>query len=909
MATERIKLFEADIDVDGIIKKSVELKDETVKLRQDLKVLKITVGENNEEYIKTEARLKKVSAEYRVNQKQVSNLAKSSKDFLTVEEKLNTSLQKEVKTINEAKKNNKELREIRNELNAETVEGAEAIAEINKKLDENTDFIKENVSAYEQQKMAIGDYKNQIIEAYDEMNILNGGISGFISRAQDAGGAGNLVTNAVKGMTQGVIGLTKATLGFIATPIGALLAVLVGAFLLVKNAMNRSEEATAKINKIFAIFSGIINKVLSALEPLGEFLIDGLVVGFELAGKAADRAIGLISSGLKFLGFDKAAQSVAEWHGELKEGVKEAQELAMAELELEKAQRKARLTQLEYQKDAEKLRQIRDDESLSIQERIQANDELGAVLKQQLDEELAIAQQALIVANLRIKAEGQTKEALDAQADALTEIADIQERITGQESEQLVNRVALQKEAVDKAKEFADKAIAQQRAELELYIANQGVKAKTLEKQLEIAEETYKREADILAAELKNRNITQTEYDAQLLELKNDLLRQQAEASVENAQRELDIYIQNNQSKLDADLYFSEESLRIEQERLNGLAEKHKEFEATRLAEGLITQQQYNDAINAINEENRLALEDSQKQREEAQKQKDLIDLENRRIVNEERIAFDLEFQLQELEARRLQELEAAEKTGADLSLIEQKYAQQRKQIEQAVTDNKLSLASQSLSNVITIVGKESALGKTAAIAQTTIDTYQSATAAYKAMAGIPVVGPALGAVAAAAAVVSGLQNVAKITKAKPPRAERGAVFDIGGKRHSQGGTMFYGEDGTRFEAEKDEKLFVLNRRASANLAPLLSDVNQMYGGVSLSKSSSYLATGGSVLRSSVSSQGIDYNKVAEQMAQGVREGSLEGTRQGAMEGASKGTYSGIVDREDFNEIERAASF
>lgn len=54
-------------------------------------------------------------------------------------------------------------------------------------------------------------------------------------------------------------------------------------------------------------------------------------------------------------------------------------------------------------------------------------------------------------------------------------------------------------------------------------------------------------------------------------------------------------------------------------------------------------------------------------------------------------------------------------------------------------------------------------VGKAAAIAQTVIDTYAAAQAAYKAMAGIPVVGPALGIAAAAAAVASGLARVQAI--------------------------------------------------------------------------------------------------------------------------------------------------
>jgi hypothetical protein len=62
-----------------------------------------------------------------------------------------------------------------------------------------------------------------------------------------------------------------------------------------------------------------------------------------------------------------------------------------------------------------------------------------------------------------------------------------------------------------------------------------------------------------------------------------------------------------------------------------------------------------------------------------------------------------------------------------------------------------------------TILGEESKAGKAAAIAQTTIETYKGATAAYASLAGVPIVGPALGAVAAAAAVAAGLANIKAI--------------------------------------------------------------------------------------------------------------------------------------------------
>lgn len=58
---------------------------------------------------------------------------------------------------------------------------------------------------------------------------------------------------------------------------------------------------------------------------------------------------------------------------------------------------------------------------------------------------------------------------------------------------------------------------------------------------------------------------------------------------------------------------------------------------------------------------------------------------------------------------------------------------------------------------------KARAIGKAAAIAETVINTYRAATAAYAAMAGIPVVGPALGVAAASAAIAAGMANVAAI--------------------------------------------------------------------------------------------------------------------------------------------------
>lgn len=95
--------------------------------------------------------------------------------------------------------------------------------------------------------------------------------------------------------------------------------------------------------------------------------------------------------------------------------------------------------------------------------------------------------------------------------------------------------------------------------------------------------------------------------------------------------------------------------------------------------------------------------------------------------------------------------------------------AKEEKQIDKLTTEDKVNLASNALGDLSSIMGEESKAGKAAAIAQTTIETYKGATSAYSSLAGIPIVGPALGGIAAAAAVVAGMKNIQAIQQIGPP--------------------------------------------------------------------------------------------------------------------------------------------
>lgn len=958
MATERIKLFEADIDVDGIVKKSGELRDAINAAKDAMVIAGDQTGKSSAEYIKAEANVKKLSAEFRVNQQQIINLTNSSGELLTVEQKLTTALDKEVKSIENAVDNNKELRKIRNSVNAETVEGQKAIADINKKIDENTAFIKTNTDSYSQQKMEIGDYKTAIKEAYDELNIFNGGIIVFVQRAQAAGGVMPMLKNGLTAITQGIWGATKASLAFIVTPIGAVIAaigVVLGALIYyLKSTQAGIDAVTAVTRPLSAIFQTLIG----ILQQVGEYLFKAFSnpkkAITEVYDFVKDKVMKVLEgywkllSGIATLNFTKAKEGLADLNEATIEGINAIKNAAgaigdtFAEAykkgqridELQKQFEQREIDIIAYRAEQEiqlkKLENIQKNQLLSSEQRVKAIEDAERISKELLARENEILDIQIEQLKIKQSLNDTSREEEKALQELIAQrikneaiVIDVEKRALGAKkqlhNEEVNAAKQAQAEKIAAAEKAFDASIKKQQLELQLYLESQGIKKRTMAEELKLAEEASAKLIDIERQKLARRKITEEEFKLFVIQSEKSLALQRVEIAAENLDLELEQFKKNHQAKLEAGTFFSEAAYQQEQERLAALLAQEQEYWAKKLELGVINQTEYNAAIDALNEENRLALEEARLERVEAEKEKQAIDLENKRAAQIENLEYDLEFQLAELEAKRQLEIEQAEKTGADLALIDEKYAKLREETNRRVEENRLALASQTAGNLATIMGKESALGKAMAITQTTIDTYRGATAAYASLATLVPYGPVLGGIAAAAAVAAGLANVKKIASTKPPKAEKGMALNIGGRRHAQGGTKFYGEDGTHFEAEAGEKMFILNRQASAALAPLLSDINQQYGGVSLSRASSYLAAGGQVYRSVA--QQVDSATNLEMMREAIREGSIEGTmrgsmegslqgsRLGSMEGSSKGTYSGIVDKETNETIAAGANF
>ena len=267
--------------------------------------------------------------------------------------------------------------------------------------------------------------------------------------------------------------------------------------------------------------------------------------------------------------------------------------------------------------------------------------------------------------------------------------------------------------------------------------------------------------------------------------------------------------------------------------------------------------------IEAETEERRKVLE------EERRQQQELSDMR----FNFEQRSLELSGQTWEAQLRAIDEYYAKRREKLlEAGLTEEQITAQsekaKAQIRNQYEMRNLQGAQQimrDLAKTSEIFGKKGfAMWKTLAIGQAMIDTYASATAAYKAMAGIPIVGPGLAITAAAAAIGAGLANVAAIQATEPPKAETGGL--LVGKSHSDGGILI--------EAEGDEYITAKDRvRALGrglfdflNFAPI-EKVKLAFAGLPIpsvpipQSIGSYYAAGGSI------SSGGTMNTLLEIMA------------------------------------------
>lgn len=592
------------------------------------------------------------------------------------------------------------------------------------------------------------------------------------------GGMTGATGQMIKGMTGGIASIKAFNAALMANPFVAIASAILAVISAIGKLMDRNNELAVSVKTILAPIELIITKVLDAVAAL----FAEIVKVFEWLAEAYIKVynwLGLIS--------DETVKSIETARG-----------MAQVQRDIYNAETDNVLVLARQRRELEKMKTIVAEQTKSLQERTEAADRGVEILRQMEEAELGV----LRAKYEQIKAQNALSYTSDEdrrkEVEALAALEQKQAEYEAQRRELIGQRSGF--ENTERANAAAaDKKRAEDYAKAQKEAAEKAKKAKE--------------DADKKAAETAKR------------------VQQEVLKSYETGITELQLRIRER----NIGIVDKRKSLEDQNELNQAILEK----ERYRLEQGLITQAEFDN----IRYEQQVAFQEKvaaiEAEEEAKRREAKAMDLENQRAIEEENITSDFERETLRLEQQYQMEVAAAEKVGADVTLIEAKYAQIREKREKELVNAKLQMTADIAGQISNIMGQESAAGKVFALAQATINTYLGASKAI-AQGGI------WGIAQAAIVIAAGLKQVASIAKVKEdvPKtntsvrkyAKGGQIF---GPSHSQGGVTFSGSNGQRFEAEGGENVYILNRRAS-NAINALSALNMEYGGRSFGNSSVY---------------------------------------------------------------------
>jgi len=312
--------------------------------------------------------------------------------------------QKLTTTIESLTKANTDLRNERKKVNIESVEGKKRIAEINSELDKNNKLIKENSSALEKQRLNIGSYKADIVEASKQINVA--GVS-----------VGDLTTK-VSGLTgpQGVITAGVAIVGALSAAYA-------------KSAAGARDLESASNQLSFAF--GLVNNQLA--KSLG----------------ADGKGGGLLSTFAEYFNafaFGAAVGAIAKMASDSTN--------ALRALEVEQFEVNAKAK--DALRVAEELRRVRDDSTKSYAERLKAANDVQVFITEREAALVGFQERRLEQAKAILALNQDDLEAQKLVKEIEFEIADKREEASGQHTEALRGILALETEIGKTKKAQAD---------------------------------------------------------------------------------------------------------------------------------------------------------------------------------------------------------------------------------------------------------------------------------------------------------------------------------------------------------------------------------------------------------------------------------------------------------------------
>ena len=330
-----------------------------------------------------------------------------------------------------------------------------------------------------------------------------------------------------------------------------------------------------------AIYNGVIARIKQGIEALGLF---GKAIGKLFKGDFSG-ALETAKEGTKELfdvitgeegGFEAVKETINDVAESVVDYAKATVEAATANVDLKKQAELAAVANQglieKYDLQAESLRQIRDDERLSIEDRKKANNDLLLVLDQQEKSMLKNAQIALRAAQAQLKKDTENIEFKKAVMEAENELAAVRAQVAGFRSEQQANDLALSKEELEMTNSKLE-------AENNLSIERKRFNAEQIEdnlarlqKQKEIDSEEKRIQTTRLQGVIDAANAgTQAKIDAEiaLAEFLEQSRQQDVKRAKEIADAKVRINKEKNDQKLKDDKDAEEEIAKQRQQNLD----------------------------------------------------------------------------------------------------------------------------------------------------------------------------------------------------------------------------------------------------------------------------------------------------------------------------------------------------
>jgi hypothetical protein len=247
------------------------------------------------------------------------------------------------------------------------------------------------------------------------------------------------------------IGAVINTLFEVAEPLGDVL----------MNAFNNPMETIENLGKI--IKENIINRfegMLEFLPAIGKAIALVFKGKFAEAGKVAADAAGKMVLGVENV-TDKivaAGEAIGEFATDFvasaKKSISSSNDLIKAQQRLRNQQRDLNVEYAQARAEIEQLKQKRDDERLSIEDRIAAAQEASDLDQEFADKREAIANREVALVQREIELQGETVERLDQLAEARIAAAEAAESSAAVQTELMTSIIGLQNEQIAKQEEL-----------------------------------------------------------------------------------------------------------------------------------------------------------------------------------------------------------------------------------------------------------------------------------------------------------------------------------------------------------------------------------------------------------------------------------------------------------------------